>query len=121
MKFRYKVLFTNLILLSVGLGVGLVCYLMINKNFEHAKQTQLKNAIMQNNLVQSSVEYKFKQGSCGCTGWKTHHFSRISSEIYLGLGTMCYTVLEIHVENCIIEYVKLIIRSRYTYENSNMR
>lgn len=59
MKFRYKVLFTNLILLSVGLG--LVCYLMIYKNFELAKQTQLKNAIMQNNLVQSSVEYELLQ------------------------------------------------------------
>ena len=53
MKFRYKVLFTNLILLSLGLG--LVGYLMIHKNFELAKQTQLKNAIVQNNLVQSSV------------------------------------------------------------------
>ena len=41
MKFRYKVLFTNLILLSLGLG--LVGYLMIHKNFELAKQTQLKN------------------------------------------------------------------------------
>lgn len=51
MKFRYKVLFTNLILLSLGLG--LVGYLMIHKNFELAKQTQLKNAIVQNNLVQS--------------------------------------------------------------------
>lgn len=44
MKFRYKVLFTNLILLSLGLG--LVGYLMIHKNFELAKQTQLKNAIV---------------------------------------------------------------------------
>lgn len=59
MKFRYKVLFTNLILLSLGLG--LVGYLMIHKNFELAKQTQLKNAIVQNNLVQSSVEYELLQ------------------------------------------------------------
>ena len=60
MKFRYKVLFTNLILLSLGLG--LVGYLMIHKNFELAKQTQLKNAIVQNNLVQSSVEYELLAG-----------------------------------------------------------
>lgn len=59
MKFRYKVLFTNLILLSLGLG--LVGYLMIHKNFELARQTQLKNAIVQNNLVQSSVEYELLQ------------------------------------------------------------
>lgn len=37
MKFRYKVLITNLILLSVSLG--LVGYLMIHKNFELAKET----------------------------------------------------------------------------------
>lgn len=43
MKFRYKVLFTNLILLSLGLG--LVGYLMIHKNFELAKQTQLKTLL----------------------------------------------------------------------------
>ncbi len=52
-------MFTNLILLSLGLG--LVGYLMIHKNFELAKQTQLKNAIVQNNLVQSSVEYELLQ------------------------------------------------------------
>ena len=34
---------------------------MIHKNFELAKQTQLKNAIVQNNLVQSSVEYELLQ------------------------------------------------------------
>ena len=38
MKFRYKVLFTNLILLSVSLGI--VGYLMIQKNFELAKVKQ---------------------------------------------------------------------------------
>lgn len=59
MKFRYKVLITNLILLSVRLG--LVGYLMIHKNFELAKETQISNAVIQNNLVQSSVEYEVLQ------------------------------------------------------------
>ena len=59
MKFRYKVLITNLILLSVSLG--LVGYLMIHKNFELAKETQISNAVIQNNLVQSSVEYEVLQ------------------------------------------------------------
>lgn len=59
MKFRYKVLITNLILLSVSLG--LVGYLMIYKNFELAKETQISNAVIQNNLVQSSVEYEVLQ------------------------------------------------------------
>ena len=52
MKFRYKVLFTNLILLSLGLG--LVGYLMIHKNFELAKQTQLKNAIVRT-IIQITI------------------------------------------------------------------
>lgn len=59
MKFRYKVLIINLILLSVSLG--LVGYLMIHKNFELAKETQISNAVIQNNLVQSSVEYEVLQ------------------------------------------------------------
>lgn len=59
MKFRYKVLLMNLMLISVSLG--LVGCLMIRKNFEFAKQTQLKNAVVQNNLVQSSIEYELLQ------------------------------------------------------------
>lgn len=59
MKFRYKVLFTNLILLSVSLGI--VGYLMIQKNFELAKEAQMENAFTENNLVQSSVEYELLQ------------------------------------------------------------
>lgn len=59
MKFRYKVLMINLILLSVSLGV--IGYLMIRKNFELAQNTQLQNAIVENNLVQSSVEYELLQ------------------------------------------------------------
>lgn len=59
MKFRYKVLIINLILLSISLGV--VGYLMIHKNFVLAKETQLQNAIVQNDLLQSSVEYELLQ------------------------------------------------------------
>lgn len=59
MKFRYKVLLTNLILLSISLGM--VGYLMIRKNFDLAKDAQIKNAIVENNLVQASVEYEVLQ------------------------------------------------------------
>ena len=59
MKFRYKVLLINLILLSLSLGA--VGYLMVHKNFILAKETQLQNAIVQNNLLQSSVEYEVLQ------------------------------------------------------------
>lgn len=56
MKFRYKILMINIIVLSLSLGV--VGYLMIRRNFDLAREIQLKNAIVENNLVQSSVEYQ---------------------------------------------------------------
>lgn len=59
MKFRYKVLTVNLVLLSLGLGV--VGYLMIHRSFETVLNTQVKNAVVENNLVQSSIEYELLQ------------------------------------------------------------
>ena len=49
----------NLVLLSISLGI--VGYLMIRKNFELAQDAQMQNAIVENNLVQSSVEYELLQ------------------------------------------------------------
>lgn len=66
MKFRYKVLTINLILLSLSISV--VGYFMIHKNFVLAKETQLANAIVQNNLLQSSVEYEVLQFLNDSTG-----------------------------------------------------
>lgn len=59
MKFRYKVLIANLILLSVGLGF--IGYFMIHKNFTLAKEAQLQNSIVQNNILQSTIEYELLQ------------------------------------------------------------
>ncbi len=56
MKFRYRILIVNICVLSLSLGV--VGYLMIRRNFDLAQDTQLKNAIIENNLVQSSIEYE---------------------------------------------------------------
>lgn len=56
MKFRYKVLCINLILLSLSLGT--VGYMMVNRNFEIAKEAGLQNAVLENNMVQYSVEYE---------------------------------------------------------------
>lgn len=66
MKFRYKVLTINLILLS--LSISAVGYFMIQKNYVLAKETQLANAIVQNNLLQSSVEYEVLQFVNDSTG-----------------------------------------------------
>ena len=55
MKFRYKVLFSNIILLS--LAIGIVGYMMIDKSFTLSLESQIKNAIEENNMLQSLVEY----------------------------------------------------------------
>ena len=54
MKFRYKVLICNIVLLSLGLG--LAGYLMIQRNFRLALDAQIKNGVTNNNIVQSSLE-----------------------------------------------------------------
>lgn len=56
MKFRYKVLIINIILLSIGIGT--VGFFMIEKNFNLALDSQIKNAIEENNLIQSTVEFQ---------------------------------------------------------------
>ncbi|MCM1288052.1 MAG: HAMP domain-containing histidine kinase [Clostridium sp.] len=55
MKFRYKVLLSNIILLSTAIGI--VGYLMIDKSFSLSLDSQIKTAIEENNILQSLVEY----------------------------------------------------------------
>lgn len=57
MKFRYKVLISNIVLVSLALG--LAGYFMIRRNFEHSMETAVSSAIEGNNMVQSTVEYEF--------------------------------------------------------------
>lgn len=56
MKFRYKVLLINIILLSIGIGI--VGYFMIDHTMNLSMDTQIKTAIDENNLLQSSMEYQ---------------------------------------------------------------
>lgn len=56
MKFRYKVIIINIILLSLGLSI--VGYLMIKKNYKLAIDKQIQSAIEENNIIQSSIEYR---------------------------------------------------------------
>lgn len=56
MKFRYKVLIINIILLSIGIGT--VGYFMIDKNVSLAIESEVKNAVDENNMLQSAVEYQ---------------------------------------------------------------
>ena len=56
MKFRYKVLFVNLIILSIVLGF--TGYLLVYRNYRQALTMELRNATTENNMVKASVEYE---------------------------------------------------------------
>ena len=56
MKFRYKVLFINLIILSVILGF--TGYLFVYRNYNQALESELRNAASENNMVKASLEYE---------------------------------------------------------------
>lgn len=56
MKFRYKVLIINIILLS--LGISIVGFVMVDKNISLALDTQTRNAIDENNMLQGAIEFK---------------------------------------------------------------
>ena len=55
MKFRYKVIIINIILLSLTLGI--VGYILMERSYNLAINTEIKSAVTENNLVQSSIEY----------------------------------------------------------------
>ncbi len=56
MKFRYKVLISNIILLSIAIGT--VGYFMINKSYQLSLDNQIKSAIEENNILQAMIEYR---------------------------------------------------------------
>ena len=56
MKFRYKVLMINIIVLSIAIGT--IGFFMIYKNFNLALDSQIKTSIEDNNLIQSFIEYE---------------------------------------------------------------
>jgi signal transduction histidine kinase len=55
-KFRYKVLFVNLIILSIILGF--TGYLFVYRNYNQALDSELRNAASENNMVKASLEYE---------------------------------------------------------------
>ncbi|MCM1308855.1 MAG: HAMP domain-containing histidine kinase [Butyrivibrio sp.] len=86
MKFRYKVLFVNIILLSAALGSA--GYLMIRRNFELAKSAQIHNAVAENNILQASVEYELLRVINGGGDYDApKELERIGSLIRSGLSS----------------------------------
>lgn len=55
MKFRYKVLLVNIIILSLTLSVS--GYFIMSRQNRLIMDYQIKNAVVENNLVESAIEY----------------------------------------------------------------
>lgn len=90
MKFRYKVLIINIILLS--LGISTVGFFMIKKNYELAIDNQVKNAIEENNIIQSTIEYNVL-GSLNNNSYISDTLADISDQAsasIVGEGTCIY-------------------------------
>lgn len=79
MKFRDKVLFANLILLSICLGFA--GYLMMYRNFTLAWQSQLESGIASNNMVQYMVEYELLSRMNNSEGLPEQYLSDIGAKV----------------------------------------
>ena len=55
MKFRHKVLLINIIVISLALSIS--GYLMMSRQNDLLLDAQIKNAVTENNLIQSVIEY----------------------------------------------------------------
>ena len=88
MRFRDKVLASNIILLSIALGV--LGYVMIRQNFSLALQSLKEQALLQNNLVQSNVEYELLQviNSEATVSQISNAIPEIGARVHSGMMTM---------------------------------
>lgn len=88
MRFRDKVLASNIILLSIALGI--LGYVMIRQNFSLALQSLKEQALLQNNLVQSGVEYELLDviNSQATTSQISNAIPEIGARVHSGMMTM---------------------------------
>lgn len=98
MKFRYKVLFSNIILLSVAIGI--VGYMMIDKSFTLSLDGQIKNAVEENNMLQSLVEYNLLSMSNQNSG--SIEFEEIGRDAMLNMSATNSSIMIVY--NDVIMY-----------------
>lgn len=55
MKFKYKILAINIILLSIAIGI--TGYLLVKKNFDLTLENQVNYALEESSLIQANMEY----------------------------------------------------------------
>ncbi len=83
MKFRYKVLIINMLLLSaVLLAVG---YVILKRSYELALDTQIENAVLENNLAEASIEYSLLSVINSPRYNLDRELDSISGQVYAGM------------------------------------
>ena len=83
MKFRYKVLIINMLLLSaVLLAVG---YVILKRSYELALDTQIENAVLENNLAEASIEYSLLSVINSPRYDLDSELASISGQVYAGM------------------------------------
>lgn len=92
MRFRDKVLASNIILLSIALGI--LGYIMIRQNFSLALESLKEQALLQNNLVQSNVEYELLDimNSDVSVAQISSAIPEIGTRVHSGMMTMDETI-----------------------------
>ena len=83
MKFRYKVILLNLVLLS--LTTGIVGFNLMQRSYDLTMNTEIKSAVTENNLVQSSVEYSLLEVVNSGNYDLGRSLPEIGQEVYSGM------------------------------------
>lgn len=83
MKFKFKVLIVNIILLSVSLGI--MGFLMIRMNFRLALDTLIDGAVVEHNMAQTYVEYELLEFINGNNSGMPAKLDEIGNNVVFGM------------------------------------
>ncbi len=109
MKFRYKVLIANIIILSIS--IGLVGFFMIDKNFNLALEQQIKNAIEENNLFQASIEYELLRNIN-----QTPTYASLNNEVFIDAGENVHSNMSANNSKLYIVYNNNLLYSSHNVD-----
>ena len=83
MKFRYKVLLINIIIISLALSVS--GFVMMSRQQSILMDSQVKNAVTENNLVQSVIEYSLLDVINNASGLVEASLPDIADQVSAGM------------------------------------
>lgn len=96
MKFKFKVLIVNIILLTVSLGI--MGFFMIRMNFRLALDTLVDSAVVENNMAQTYVEYELLEFINGNSKNMPRKLDEIGNNVVFGMVSPGST-LSIYYDN----------------------